>query len=69
MTVKLYTTHCPKCRIIESKLKDKKIQYTEITDGDVMIQKGFQAATILEVDGQALEFKEANDWVNNYVGE
>ena len=67
--ITLYTTHCPKCRVIESKLKNKNIQYEENTDVNEMIQKGFQAAPILEVDGKALGFKEANDWVNNYVGE
>jgi hypothetical protein len=55
--------------VIESKLKNKNIQYEEKTDVNEMIQKGFQAAPILEVDGKALGFKEANNWVNNYVGE
>lgn len=67
--IKLYTTHCPKCRVLESKLKNKNIQYVEVTDVDEMVKKGFQAAPILEVDDKIMKFAEAVQWVNNYVGE
>ena len=67
--IKLYSTHCPKCRVLETKLKSKNIQYVEITDVDEMVKKGFQAAPILEVDDKIMKFAEAVQWVNNYVGE
>lgn len=65
----LYTTHCPKCAVLASKLQDKNIPYTEVTDIETMKQKGFMSVPYLEVKGQILNFKEAIDWVNNYKEE
>lgn len=65
MTVILYTTHCPKCKVVEKKLAAKNITYTEITDTDVMLEMGFNATPMLEVDGQIMDFKAASDWINN----
>ena len=65
MTVILYTTHCPKCKVLEKKLAAKNITYTEITDTDVMLEMGFDATPMLEVDGQIMDFKAASDWINN----
>ena len=69
MTVKLYTTHCPKCRVIETKLMQKNIAYTEITDKEEMIKRGFKSAPVLEVDDKILNFGDANKWIMNYTGE
>lgn len=65
MTAILYTTHCPKCKVLEKKLAAKNITYTEITDTDVMLKMGFDATPMLEVDGQIMDFKAASDWINN----
>lgn len=65
MTVILYTTHCPKCKVLEKKLAAKNITYTEITNTDVMLEMGFDATPMLEVDGQIMDFKTASDWINN----
>lgn len=66
--MKLYTTHCPKCMVLESKLKDKGIEYEEITDVDVMLEKGFQQAPVLEVDGEIMDFPTANKYINSLIG-
>lgn len=65
MNVILFSTHCPKCNILDKKLKEKNITYTEVNDVDVMTEKGFTTVPMLEVDGTVMDFKEANDWVNN----
>lgn len=65
MDVKLYSTHCPKCIVLEKKLNQKNISFEEINDIDVMTAKGFMQAPMLEVDGEVMDFKQANDWVNN----
>lgn len=65
----LYTTHCPKCKVLETKLKSKNIEYTEVTDIDEMTKKGFQATPMLEIDGEIMDFVKANTWVNNYKKE
>lgn len=64
MNVTLYHTGCPKCRIIETKLKAKCIKYTECTDVVTMIEKGMISAPWLEVDGTLMDFTAANKWIN-----
>ena len=66
MDVKLYSTHCPKCIILEKKLNQKNISFEEINDIDVMEAKGFMQAPMLEVDGVVMDFKQANDWINEH---
>ena len=58
-----YTTHCPKCKVLKRKLDDKGVSYTENEDVDEMVSKGFKSAPILVVNGKALTFKDALDWV------
>lgn len=62
--IKLYSTHCPRCTVLETKLKQKGIEYQEITDVDEMIKLGIQAVPQLDVDGKLLNFGEAVKWVN-----
>ena len=64
MKVILYTTHCPKCTVLEKKLTSKNIPYEEVTDVDLMINKGFDAMPVLEVDDTIMDFKIANTWIN-----
>lgn len=64
MEVILYTTFCPKCRVLEAKLKQKGIEYKEITDVDIMTEKGFMSVPMLEVDNFVMNFTEANTWIN-----
>ncbi len=66
MNVILYSTHCPKCNILEKKLKEKNITYTEINDVNVMTEKGFITVPMLEVDGTVMDFKAASSWIMNY---
>lgn len=63
MNVTLYSTNCPKCQILETKLNKKGISYSVITDINVMIEKGFTQVPVLEVDGEVKEFRAANTWV------
>lgn len=67
--ITVYTTHCPKCKIIESKLKAKNIEYIEVTDVEEIARLGFQTVPVVDVDGTILNFGEANKWINEYVGE
>lgn len=67
--VKLYSTGCPKCKVIEKKLGQKNIQYEKINDVAVMQRLGFTSAPVLEVDGKYLNFGDANRWIMNYTGE
>ena len=61
----MYTTHCPQCKVLEKMLNDKKIEYTQITDLDVMKSKGIQSVPYLEVECKLKNFKESMEWIRN----
>lgn len=63
MNVILYSTNCPKCKVLEKKLGDSEIQYKVVTDEDLMIEKGFLSAPMLEVDGSVMDFGKAMKWL------
>ena len=65
MNVTLYTTHCPRCTVLEKKLKEKNIEYNIVEDEETIIQKGFMTVPILEVDGEVMNFSKAIKWINN----
>lgn len=65
LTVILYSTHCPKCNVLEKKLKQKNILYKEVNDIEKMKEKGYLSVPILEVNGVSMDFKTASDWLNN----
>ena len=67
MKVVLYSTGCPKCRVLAKKLGDRGIQYEEVTDVDVMEELGFQSVPVLSVDGTLMDFASANAWLNYSV--
>lgn len=64
MNVTLYSTGCPKCRILETKLNQKNIGFNIDKDEDEMIKRGFQSLPMLEVDGKLMDFGDAVRWVN-----
>ena len=66
MKVTFYSTHCPKCRVVEKKLKSLNIEYTEIDDANVMMEKGLRAAPALQIDdGEIMNFTAAIKWLNS----
>ena len=66
MKVVLYTTHCPRCNVLEQKLKAKTIEYEEITDVNLIEEKGFKQVPVLVVDDEVMDFVTANSWINNH---
>lgn len=65
LKVILYSTHCPKCEILKKKLTEKNVNFTEVNDTDVMLEKGFMSAPMLEVGDEIMSFSNANKWINN----
>lgn len=65
MKATLYTTNCPKCRVLETKLKQKNIEFDVVDDENIMIEKGFMEAPMFEVDEKIMGFPEAINWINN----
>lgn len=60
----LYTTHCPKCKVLEAKLQQKNVAYTEITDVKTMEEKNIEFVPVLEIDGEMMDFTKANAFIN-----
>lgn len=61
----LYSTHCPKCNVLEKKLKQNNIPYKKINDIDIMKKKGYLSVPILEIDGVSMDFKTSSEWINS----
>ena len=63
----MYTTHCPKCDVMERKLNEAKIQFESIDDLGTVLEVaksgGFTVAPLLEVDGKVMDFKDGIDWI------
>ena len=65
MEVILYSTGCPKCKILTKKLENNNIEYSVVSDVDLMQKKGFMTLPMLEVDGRVMDFGKAIKWVTN----
>lgn len=61
--ITLYSTGCPRCKVLESALDAKNITYEKITDEEEIISKGYLTIPILDVDGMAMAFPEAYNYV------
>lgn len=64
MDIVLYSTGCPKCKVLKQKLDSKSIHYTENNSVDEMLALGITQAPMLSVNGELLAFQKANEWVN-----
>ena len=64
MKVILYTTHCPKCEILESKLKNKNVAYEINDDVEQMLSLGISEVPQLKIENKIFNFGEAVRWVN-----
>lgn len=63
--VTLFTTHCPKCEVLASKLKTRNIPYTIVDNTDELIALGFTQSPMLKVSDQTFGFVDAIKWVNS----
>lgn len=66
MGIVLYSTHCPRCDVLEKKLKQKDIEFTINTDFDPLFlkEKGFDFLPVLQVEDEFMDYKEAINWMN-----
>ncbi len=66
--VVLYSTGCPRCKVLKAKLEQKGIKYTENNSVDDMMSIGINEVPVLGVDGELLNFTEAVKWINKQEG-
>ncbi len=59
MNTILYSTGCPKCKILKQKLDSKGISYTVNDSVKEMLSLGIAQAPVLSVDGKLYSFNEA----------
>lgn len=64
MKCTLFTIGCPSCNVLEAKLDEAGVQYEKVTDMNVMRSRGFLSAPMLEVDGEAMTFRQAMKWLS-----
>lgn len=62
--ITLYSTGCPKCKVLEKKLNAANIEYNICEDIQIMTDKNFTNLPVLEIGGAIKTFKEAVDWIN-----
>ena len=60
----LYSTGCPKCKVLKKKLKEKGIEYIENNSVDEMISLGITQVPVLSYGGRLMDFRDAVNWVN-----
>lgn len=61
----LFTTGCPRCRVLERKLEAKSVEFEVDDDMSEVIGAGFASAPILKLDdGRYLDFAQANAYIN-----
>ena len=70
--IKLYTIHCPRCKILEMKLKQTNLEFETIDDESTVVNVGREhsitGAPFMEVDGEFLKFEDAVKFVNSKRG-
>ena len=68
--IKLFSTHCPKCKIIEMKLQQKNIDFVLEENVDEVVEVGRKvgilSAPILQVEDKFLDFAAAVKYINEH---
>lgn len=60
----LYSTDCPRCKVLKEKLQAKNISFEECNDIEEMQRLGMTTVPFLKVEDKYLDFKEANNYIN-----
>lgn len=67
--ITLYSTNCPKCKVVSKKLEMKNIQFDTVEAKgrqdviDMLAGKGFKSMPVLEVDNNFMDFSTAVKWI------
>lgn len=60
--------NCPWCTLLKKRLDFAKIEYTEVKDETIILEKDFSTVPQLELPtGEIFDFQAAITWVNNYI--
>lgn len=64
----LYSTGCPKCKVLESKLNAKGVTYDTVSDIEEIEKTGFSEVPLMKIGDSLLDFRSAVNWVNSLKG-
>ena len=67
MNIILYSTHCPKCTVLEKKLIKANLNFTVCDDEKIMEEQGFTSLPMLQIDSSFMDFANAIKWVGEYI--
>ena len=62
--ITLFSTNCPKCRVLEQKLNQNGIAFEKSSDIQEIIDKGFMSAPVLKFGDDYMDFVTAVTWLN-----
>ena len=62
-SVILYSTGCPRCKVLKAKMDAKGISYEEKSDIDEMEALGIETVPVLRVGDDLMMFTKAMQWV------
>ena len=63
--ITLYSTGCPRCKVLTQKLDAANINYSISNNIDEIMTKGFMSVPVLKVNDEYMDFGTAVKWVNN----
>lgn len=65
MIMILYSIDCPKCKVLEAKLKSKNIDYDLVTDREIIAKHNIDLLPVLEISGVLYNFSQAVKYIND----
>ena len=66
--VTLFSTNCPKCRVLEQKLNQKNIAFDISDNIQEVIDQGFMSAPVLKIGDDYMDFTTAIAWLKEQNG-
>ncbi len=66
--VTLYSTGCPRCKMLEKALNDAGIVYNYCTDIDTIAKLGVKFVPVLETKEGLLDYAKALQWIHSGGG-
>lgn len=67
--VTLFSTNCPKCRVLEQKLNQKNIAFDISDNIQEVIDQGFMSAPVLKIGDDYMDFTTAITWLKEQDSE
>lgn len=65
----LYSTNCPKCKVLKAKMNEIGIEFTENNSVEDMLTLGIRQVPVLSYNGDLMNFNQAIQWIQNYTKE